>query len=262
MVRGVVASCVMAAMVAAGAASCGSSSKATTAEGESVQGADTLTKQLDEALLERGGQLYDTWWVVADLPEPEGDHPFWSRQQTNTRTGPVTWRCKECHGWDYMGYQGAYKPGSSHHTGFPGVYNARTISDAMLTTSLTRPGHDFSQVGDENMAALVAFIQTGLVDVTPYIAPDTKRILGGDIEHGGVLFRNTCAACHGPQGQKMDLGHEKQPQYLGHVARDNPWEFIHKVRFGQPGTTMPAAVNKGWDMNAIRDVAAYAQTLP
>src|SRR3990172_1061139 len=75
----------------------------------------------------RGGLLYDEWWVVIAEDEAEAhmaegpatDHPLWKTQTTNTRTGADTWRCKECHGWDYKGVDGAYGSGS-HQTGFKG----------------------------------------------------------------------------------------------------------------------------------------------
>jgi len=38
--------------------------------------------------------------------------PLWATQSSNTRSGKDTWRCKECHGWDYMGVDGAYGSGS------------------------------------------------------------------------------------------------------------------------------------------------------
>src|SRR3990172_11800171 len=60
----------------------------------------------------KGGQLYDKWWKAAGVAEPTGDHPLWATQTTNTRKGLDTWRCKECHGWDYKGKDGAYGSGS------------------------------------------------------------------------------------------------------------------------------------------------------
>lgn len=80
----------------------------------------------------RGGLLYDKWWAVGEEDDhehddheasgaaPEGDHPLWATQSTNERSGGDTWRCKECHGWDYKGADGAYGDGS-HFTGFVGV---------------------------------------------------------------------------------------------------------------------------------------------
>src|SRR3990172_2048692 len=72
----------------------------------------------------RGGQLYDTWWkVVPGAKEPKDNQPLWALQTTNKRKGSVSWRCKECHGWDYAGKDGAYGSGS-RYTGFAGVWNA------------------------------------------------------------------------------------------------------------------------------------------
>ena len=66
--------------------------------------------------LVRGGQLYDTWWKVAgvkDTTPPAGNNPDYART-TGTQQGPATWRCKECHGWDYRGRDGAYQSGIRH----------------------------------------------------------------------------------------------------------------------------------------------------
>jgi thiosulfate dehydrogenase len=49
---------------------------------------------------------------------------------------------------------------------------------------------------------------------------------------------------------------------VGTLAADNPWEFIHKVRVGQPGVAMPAAVDSGWSSQDLVDLLSYAQTLP
>src|SRR3990170_8450749 len=75
------------------------------------------------ATIALGGKLYDNWMKTAGVATPEGNSPLWAGQATNTRSGADTWRCKECHGWDYKGKDGAYAKGS-HLTGFPGVYNA------------------------------------------------------------------------------------------------------------------------------------------
>ena len=102
---------------------------------------------------------------------PSTDQPLWQTQTTNTRSGADTWRCKECHGWDYQGVDGAYGSGS-HLTGFPGVLASASLSEADLAAQLTgqaNPDHDFSGVLDEDeVAALVAFIREGLLDMTVY----------------------------------------------------------------------------------------------
>jgi len=62
----------------------------------------------------RGGQLYDNWMAVVEAEEPEATHPAYPAD--GKKKGAATWRCKECHGWDYRGKDGAYAKGS-HATG-------------------------------------------------------------------------------------------------------------------------------------------------
>jgi len=215
------------------------------------------------ASLSRGGRLYDRWWREAGLDEPEGDMPVWARQDTNTRSGGDTWRCKECHGWDYAGAAGAYGSGS-HLTGFPGLLGATEKSAEDLTAQLTGavdPEHDFSALAEADLTALVAFIREGLVEVAPFIDPD-KAAIGGDAGNGGELYAATCSACHGEDGRTINFGSDDDPTYVSTVALDNPWEFIHKVRAGQPGTSMPSSIDLGWTLQEVIDVLTFAQTLP
>ncbi len=212
-----------------------------------------------------GGKLYDKWWTVAEVEEPPGDQPLWSTQSTNTRSGADTWRCKECHGWDYNGADGAYGSGS-HFTGFDGVLtSAPSMSHGELLSILdgsANPDHDFSAMGDSELGSLVIFLTEGLIDVGPFIDPDSKSAIGADTANGQVLFDGTCAACHGPDGRTINFHDPEDPEYVGTIAVDNPWEFIHKVRVGQPGTPMPSAIDSGWSMQDVVDVLSYAQTLP
>lgn len=69
---------------------------------------------------------------------------------------------------------------------------------------------------------------------------------------------------HGLIEVSKSVGSEKDPEFVGTVAKENPVEFLHKVRFGQPGSnpTMPSAIVNQWTMQQIVDVAAFAQTLP
>ena len=48
-----------------------------------------------------GGRLYDNWFEALATDEPEGTHP--SYPAVGLQQGAATWRCKECHGWDYKG---------------------------------------------------------------------------------------------------------------------------------------------------------------
>jgi len=223
----------------------------------------------------RGGLLYDTWWVVlaseGEMAEheegvaqgPKTDHPLWATQTTNTRTGADTWRCKECHGWDYQGAEGAYGSGS-HLTGFPGVWSAASLAVEELTAWLTggqNPDHDFSPyLNEAQVAAVVAFLREETFDSAAYINPDGS--VNGDAARGKVKFEKTCAACHGIDGMEMNFGSPEEPEFVGTVAFDNPWEFLHKDAFGHPGAPMPAGLALGYTLEDLANLLAYAQTLP
>ncbi|MFQ5921782.1 MAG: c-type cytochrome [Anaerolineales bacterium] len=212
----------------------------------------------------RGGRLYDKWWQEAGVAEPSEDNPIWARQDTNTRSGSTTWRCKECHGWDYMGAEGAYGSGS-HFTGFPGVFAAseKSFDDLMAqVTGQVDPEHDYSAMGEEALTALVRFLKEGLVEVAPIIDSETKVAIDGDAANGEALYMSACTACHGEDGLTINFGSADDPEYLGTIAAGNPWEFIHKVRVGQPGIGMPSAIDSGWSMQDVIDVLTFAQTLP
>ncbi|MDO8567184.1 MAG: hypothetical protein Q7R57_00545, partial [Dehalococcoidales bacterium] len=99
------------------------------------------------AIVALGGKLYDNWMNTAKIATPKENSPLWATQTTNTRTGVDTWRCKECHGWDYKGKDGAYSKGS-HLTGFTGVYEAAKAKTAAELTAILKgsanPKHNFS----------------------------------------------------------------------------------------------------------------------
>ncbi|MGB3713274.1 MAG: c-type cytochrome [Candidatus Promineifilaceae bacterium] len=216
----------------------------------------------------RGGQLYDEWWAVAEEDDheaasgaPEGDHPLWATQSTNERSGSDTWRCKECHGWDYKGADGAYGSGS-HFTGFPGVFDSKDNDSSEILAALqgsTSSDHDFSGVMDEqDLTDLALFISQSLVDADELVDADKASV--GDAARGAIRYGNVCVACHGPAGNAINFGAIDDPEFLGHLAPGNPWEFIHKVRFGQPGWPMPSSIASAWSDEDVADVLAYAQT--
>ncbi len=203
-----------------------------------------------------GGLLYDKWWAALGADEPEGDQPLWATQETNVREGVDTWRCKECHGWDYKGVDGAYGSGS-HTTGFAGVFDAASMSAADLTDWLngtTNPEHDFSAYLEEGQInQLVAFIQAGTVDTAEFINED--KSINGDPDNGQTLYNGACKRCHGENGISEEF-------VMSTLSNDNPWEVYHKISFGHPGEDMPAGVNFGWSTQDMVDILSYIQTLP
>ena len=222
--------------------------------------------QTAPATLAKGGQLYDNWWEAARVAEPKGDQPLWATQSTNTRKGLDTWRCKECHGWDYKGKDGAYGSGS-HKTGFVGVVDASKTKTqdqiAAILKGSSNPNHNFGTVLDDaNINALAAFVKEGVnPDLTQVVDYATKKPKGADAAHGKTLYTDTCTACHGADGAKLNFGTTAAPEFVGTIAVDNPQEFLHKVRFGQPGTGMPTGIQNGWAVKDGVDVLAFAQTL-
>ena len=214
----------------------------------------------------RGGRMWDRWWVITGDPAPEGTHPRYPA--AGRSSGPDTFRCKECHGWDYKGVAGAYGTGA-HFTGIPGVGNAPK-SDEDLFRLLQRDdvpnGHGFGQLGmsDRDIRDLVAFLQTELIDVDEWI--DDTGAFAGDAARGEHYFTGghgaamQCVVCHGPEGTWRNFGTPERPKWIGTIAQENPQELLHKIRFGQPGSIMPSWIEHGGTLQQAADIGAYAQT--
>jgi thiosulfate dehydrogenase len=128
-------------------------------------------------------------------------------------------------------------------------------------TGVTNPDHDYSQLLNEaQIAALVTFMQKEQVDTAAFINSD--KTVKGDPARGKVKFEDTCSSCHGLDGKKINFGDDAEPEFVGTIAADNPWEFIHKASFGQPGEPMPNGIGLGWSLEDLANVLAFAQTLP
>lgn len=213
-----------------------------------------------------GAQLYDKWYAALGAKAPQGDMPVWSRQSTNTRSGAETWRCSECHGWDYRGVDGAYAAGS-HKTGFPSlIIVTASLSQEQIVAHLkgeNDSGHDFSAYLEEaSMQKLAVFLKEGLIDDSQYIDSASLKVIDGDVAHGKKLYDSTCAECHGVDGKKLVFRGEGVDEYLGDVAHRDPYRFLHRTRFGVAGTEMPVGYSLGWTPADGRDVLMYAQSLP
>lgn len=220
-----------------------------------------------------GGLAYDKWWVAnRGTTEPLIDHPLWSTQTTNTRTGSVTWRCKECHGWDYLGKDGAYGPTNSHFTNFIGVMGAKAKdADEVFCTIKSLENHAFGDVmTDNNILDLTAFIvdsgsnSEGIIDYN--VVLDSNNLSTGDgspdgpgnLDYASDTGGCGSTSCHDADGTK-NAGNEFS---IGDVALDNPWEFLHKIRYGQPGSNMPSGISDS-NLNfqpQMVNILAYAQT--
>ncbi len=256
--------CLLATVVLVGSACAGPTGPQGPAGPQGPPGEAVEAPKASVSSIVSGGLLYDKWWKIgAGATEPSEDNPLWALQSTNTRSLSTTWRCKECHGWDYQGKDGAYSKGS-HYTGFPNILAATsTKTDAQLRAIMRGSNnnqHNFSAVMSEQaLDDLVHFLSEGLIDDTMYIDYSTKKASGANLAHGEELYTSTCVACHGTDGKTIMFGGDTS---LGAVANGNPWETLHKIRFGQPASAMPSGMKNGWSTQDAVDVLGYAQTLP
>lgn len=207
--------------------------------------------------LAAGGRLYDNWWEALDKPEPKGTHP--SYPASGKAEGKATWRCKECHGWDYKGRNGRYKEGS-HATGIIGIDGAagRKVED--ITKLLRSPLHGYTpeMLTDIELARVAAFVSRGQHDMSEVVDADNKP--KGDVTRGKDLFQTICAACHGFDGRLLNWGTAEAPAYIGTEASKLPDEVTHKLRNSHPGAAM---INtRALPLRDTIDVLTYAATLP
>jgi thiosulfate dehydrogenase len=212
-----------------------------------------------------GARIYDNWMLALDQPLPTGNHPLWASQETNIRNGVSTWRCVECHGWDYEGELGAYGPYSSHYTGFPGVDGmVGATQDEILNwlNGTNNPQHNFLALTNSTaIQDLVAFLRTQQVDMDLLVDPFTGASLG-DRNLGQALYITDCSSCHGTAGDRINLGSTANPIYLADLATVDPWQTIHKIRFGTPtNLRMPSSEAEGWSLSEVANVLAYVQGL-
>jgi len=245
-----------------------------------------LYNRLDESAVVKGGLLYDKWWKVASTATEPGaseNHSLWPSSNTQI-SGSGTWRCKECHGWDYRGKDGAYKEGK-HYTGFAGIIDIADTNMNMLTADnvysylKTSSFHGFDNgfFTDTEYYNLTKFIMTiraeaannqasfNFIDDTTGLAKNANQTTGKTLFDGNVA---QCAACHGADGKTIDFGDGDSNTlpnvYVHDIASENPWEFIHKVRYGQPASAMSGLYDKSDNtvntLQAAVDILAYSQT--
>lgn len=206
----------------------------------------------------RGGQLYDKWYGVLARKAPDQTHPAYTAEGKSK--GSSTWRCKECHGWDYRGAAGAYSKGS-HYSGIKGLRDMVGKDPDEIHKILMSDSHRFTDqmIPHDEMVKLAKFVSLGQIDMDLYIDRATKAARG-DANRGASAYQTICAVCHGFDGKAINFKDEKKPEYIGTVAKKNPWEFMHKARFGQPGVPMISLITL--PVQDIADLLAYTQTLP
>lgn len=222
-----------------------------------------LSDELKPDAIAEGGRLYDQWWKELELEKPTSTHS--SYPATGIKKGETTWRCKECHGWDYKGVKGAYGEGS-HKTGIKGIRDAEKMSTRNIIATLKNKLHGYNNIiPDAALVQIANFVKYGQVDIEPYLNKKTL-LANGNHKHGENFFNKSCKQCHGSDGRKINFKTYLNPEYLGTVATENPTETIHKLRNGNPnafvnGKPMPN-MNKTLNLQEQIDLLSYLQTLP
>lgn len=205
----------------------------------------------------RGGQLYDKWFTVAKhATKPEGPNPAYPKDGQYLGQKGADWRCKECHGWDYAGAAGAYNKSNKHFTGIKGIQGMQGADIAAIVAVLEDDRHGFGGVGlnERDLQDLALFVSKGQVDVGRLVDLQSKKS-NGDTARGQAYYEVMCSTCHG-----MDGRYDDNMKPVGHFATSNPWETLHKIRFGHPGSEMTPMHLLGAEV--ANDVLAYIQTLP
>ncbi len=114
-------------------------------------------------------------------------------------------------------------------------------------------------IPDSELEALAAFVVDGQTDMDRFIDRKTGKAKG-DHARGARIYQTVCIKCHGSDGKLMNFGDEKNPEYLGTFAIENPWATLHKIRMGQPGQVMPPMI--AFRMQDQVNLLAHVQYLP
>ncbi|MDH4246228.1 MAG: cytochrome c [Deltaproteobacteria bacterium] len=215
-------------------------------------------RKAELAMIVQGGLMYDNWFITLGKEAPKSTKFAYSSSGGKAQ-GADSWRCKECHGWDYLGKEPDYSSGN-HFSGFPGIQNAINVSELSVLNNLKNTNHRYGEIlSDQELKPLVAFLMKGQLEMRDHIDRGSKKAKG-DSGAGKALYQKHCTSCHGDDGKKLKLGEEAQSRSLGAIAVEDPWKTLHKIRFGQPGKEAPSLL--GAPVEQQVDVLAYAQTLP
>lgn len=215
-------------------------------------------------IISSGGRLYDNWFAALGIAGPKTTHPAWPATNTS-QSGDQTWRCKSCHGWDYMGRDGQNRSGPNT-TGITGLLRARGRTPEQIMMILGNSTHGFTDeiIPPHAKYRLALFVSQGQHTMQRYLNPNgTVR---GEPVQGRAIFQTVCAACHGFDGRARKLGisadpdYKGAPLYIGSKATGNITEVLHKIRNGHPGVAMVSL--RAFPIEQAINLLAYVQTLP
>lgn len=209
----------------------------------------------EDSAMARGGKLYDKWYKVIDVDAPKKSHPAYPSDKKYAKKPKDNWRCKECHGWDYKGVNGAYASGK-HSTGIKGIDGMVGADPDKIIAVLKDSTHGYAgKMEDQDFQDLALFVSKGQVDMSKYIDYASKSPKGGNAAQGAAYFNTICANCHRKDGSRpKDMGKSLGSQ-MG-----NPQEVMHKILNGHPDEKMPAL--RALDRQVIVDLLTHIKTLP
>jgi thiosulfate dehydrogenase len=214
----------------------------------------TIATEMEYSIA-RGGLLYDKWYKVIGEKAPGKKHPLYPAEGKYAEKASTNWRCKECHGWDYRGKDGAYSKGK-HHTGIVGIRGMDGGDPAKVVALLKDSKHGYGdKLSDEDLQDLANFVTKGTVDSDMYIDRASKMPKGGDKAKGAGYYNTVCARCHGLDGTEPDDMKKSLGKQMG-----NPWEVMHKIMNGHPDEQMPAL--RAFDRSVVVDILSHITTLP
>jgi mono/diheme cytochrome c family protein len=204
------------------------------------------------ASIANGGRLYDDWQVHTGGQRQALPHPSYPAKGYFANSPTETWRCKECHGWDYKGNQGRNATGI-HATGIKSLRGMSGADPEKIVNILRSSIHIFGAVMKyRDLQDLANFVSYGQVDMDTLIDPRTG-LARGDAVKGAAHYRTMCAGCHGLEGRYVGK------RFVGRLTREDPWHALHTILNGHPDDNMPAL--REIDRKAIGDILAHMQTL-
>lgn len=196
----------------------------------------------DPASIVRGGRLYDNWSIESKERQPPHLNPAFKTKQVRV-VAADTWRCVECHGWDYKGKHGV-----------AGIRSRQNGDPAAIVAVLKDANHGYEDLLHESdRTDLANFISSGQTDMQKLVesARRAKTATGSSEK----IFATVCATCHGLDGTRL-----REVPPLGDSARQRPHEVLHVVLNGHPGGNMPAL--REINQKTIMDILAHIQALP
>jgi cytochrome c553 len=212
----------------------------------------TLPETSQITSVTRGGRLYANWQKETGRQAPQGLHPAYPAGSA-VADERLTWNCRECHGWDYLGKDGAFATGR-HHTGIKGIGGMANAEPAKIIAVLTDRTHRYDTLlTPRDLSDLANFVAKGQITMAKVIDKSGKA--AGDAEAFASHFQTMCATCHGKDGKRV-----RTMPPLGRVVTEQPERALHSIVNGHPGEFMPPL--RAFPDRMIAGILAYAQGLP